>query len=373
MDNPEKKPQFRLLRSRSDGSPIWVRILDILIPLACAFGIGSIFSLICHCNPFTLYGYIIRKAFTTRAGIFNTLGYATPIIMTGIATALSIRANVYNMGIEGQVYVGAFASALAGNMITVGSPAVRIVLCFLIAMLASMTYAAIPGLLKAKLRINEVVTTIMLNNIATKTFAFLINGYLGAGDSYAHTPNIAMDIRLPRLDSKYRVTIALFIALAIWAILFFIIKRSKLGFEVDCVGKQWEFSDAVGMRVSRKIFIIFLIGGAVAGIAGASEILGVNYNYTDGFSSNPGVGWDGFYVCLLSGGSPIGILILSIVFGALRYGALSAQTGLGVPLDLINVIKSSLILFIAVRLISTNLPAIRSFFARRHAGKEVAE
>lgn len=202
----------------------------------------------------------------------------------------------------------------------------------------------------------------MLNSIATQVTGFLTQSYLGTGDAYAHTEFIEQTARLAKLNSKYRCTTAIFIALAIWLVLYFILKKTKFGYEIDCIGKQWEFADAVGMHVSRKIVVIFVVGGALAGIAGATEILGVNYNFVNTFSANPGIGWDGFFVCILAGSNPVGILLFSIVFGALRYGALAAQTGLGVPLDLINIIKSTLVLFMAIKLIGNNREAIADFF-----------
>lgn len=226
-----------------------------------------------------------------------------------MATALSIRANMYNMGIEGQVFLGAFTAALAGYMIKGVPTALHVTLCLLIGAAFGAVYALIPGLLKAKLRVNEVVTTVMLNSIATQVTGFLTQSYLGTGDAYAHTEFIEQTARLAKLNSKYRCTTAIFIALAIWLILYFILKKTKFGYEIDCIGKQWEFADAVGMHVSRKIVVIFVVGGALAGIAGATEILGVNYNFVNTFSANPGIGWDGFFVCILAGSNPVGILL----------------------------------------------------------------
>lgn len=341
------------------------RIIDIVLPLFFAFAVGSIFSVICNCNPFVLYSYIVKKSLGSLGGILNTLGFATPIIMTGIATAFSIRAGIWNMGIEGQVFVGAFFSALAGYMIK-GVPAIiHVPLCLIIGALFGAIYALIPGLLKAKFRINEVVTTVMLNSIATTVTTFMTQNYLSTGDAYVHTEFIEKTARLTKFISRYRCSSAFIIAMVIWAILFFVLYKTKFGYEVGCIGKQLEFSDAVGMRVSKKIVLIFIVGGAIAGISGATEIMGVNYNFTPTFSASPGIGWDGFYVCILSGGNPIGILVYSIVFGALRYGSIVAQTGLGVPLDLINVVKSTLILFEAIKIASTYGLKIRGYFKTR--------
>ena len=351
---------------------IGIKFCDIVIPLILAFGVGAIFSLICGCNPFTLYGYIIKRSFLSVGGILNTLGYATPIIITGMATSLSLKAKVFNMGVEGQVFVGAFAAALAGYMITGLPTFLHVTLCLLTAAAAGALYAAIPGVLKARLNVNQVVTTIMLNSIATIVTGFLTQSYLGTGDAYAHTENILQTARLVKLDSKYRCTTAVFIALIIWAFVFFLMKRTKFGYDINCIGKQVEFSDAVGMRVSRKIIWIFVIGGSFGGIAGATEIMGVNYNFVNTFSANPGIGWDGFFACILAGSEPIGVLLYAIVFGALRYGALAAQTGLGVPLDLINIVKSTLVLFMALKLFANHRSAFQDLLTRARKKNKAA-
>ena len=349
---------------KEKGRPAWlgsmlITVGDVLIPLVFAFFVGSIFSLICGTNPFTLYSYIIKRAFLSMGGLLNTLGYATPIIITGMATVLSLRAGIFNMGVESQVIIGGLTAALAGYLVPGLPKPVHLVFCLAIAAISASCLALIPGILKAKLRINEVVTTVMLNSITLQVATFLTNNYLGTGDAYPHTEYILETARLTQLNSRYRCTTAIFIALVIWLLLYILLKKTKLGYEIDCIGKQWEFSDAVGMRVSKKIILIFAVGGAVAGIAGATEIMGVNYNFTPSFSANPGIGWDGFYACILSGNNPVGILIYAIVFGALRYGAMAAQTGLGVPLDLINIIKSTLVLFMAVKLVSQYAPGIK--------------
>ena len=217
-----------------------------------------------------------------------------------MATALSIRANMYNMGIEGQVFLGAFTAALAGYMIKGVPTALHVTLCLLIGAAFGAVYALIPGLLKAKLRVNEVVTTVMLNSIATQVTGFLTQSYLGTGDAYAHTEFIEQTARLAKLNSKVPLHNGDLYCAGNLADPVFHSEKTKFGYEIDCIGKQWEFADAVGMHVSRKIVVIFVVGGALAGIAGATEILGVNYNFVNTFSANPGIGWDGFF-CVYPG------------------------------------------------------------------------
>lgn len=321
-------------------------------------------------NPLEIYWFIVKKAMLNYGGFMNSLGYATPLFMTGIATALSYNAGVYNMGIEGQMYVGAwFATYLGFTVVGVSKP-LHILICLLGGMLLGMAYALIPAILKAIFRINEVVVTIMLNNVALIVTSYLTNGPFSDNCGYSATYPIAATAQLSRLNSKYRVTTGVFIAIAILAVVWILMKRTKLGYEVATIGKQREFSDAVGMKVYKKTIIVFLIGGAIAGIAGATELMGVNIRFTPGFSANPGLGWDGQAVCLLANRNPFGILITAFLFGAFKYGGIGLQSNLGIPLDIVNIIKSALILFLAAKYITMDTDILKRL-VKKIKGNEV--
>jgi ABC-type uncharacterized transport system permease subunit len=329
-------------------------IANKIIPLICAFVVGAIFCLIIGYNPVEVYGLVINGGFGSFGNLMFTLGFACPIIMTGLATAFSFKAGVWNIGIEGQLYMGAYAAALIGagyyGMDTIPSY-LQIPLALLGGALAGMLYGLIPAVLKAYLNINVVVTTIMMNYIAIALTRFMCKAFHQGNESYDSTFQIMETATIPKIINKYRVTYAIFIALAISMIIIFIVYKTRLGFEISSVGRQFEFSAAVGMRAKSKIMIVFMISGAIAGIAGATEVLGVNKNFMPNFSANPGLGWEGYFVAVLSNNNPIAVIIVAILFGGFRYGSISAQSKIGLPLDLLNIVKSTLILFYAIKYI----------------------
>ncbi len=329
-------------------------ILNKLIPLFLAFLVGAIFALIIGFNPFDVYARIIKGGFFSTNNLMMTLGFACPIIMTGIATAFSFKAGVWNIGIEGQLYIGAYAAALVGGgyygISSLGLPSyIHIPLAILTGALFAALYALIPALLKALLNVNVVVSTMMLNYIATGLTNFMCKAIHQGDQSYDSTYAVMDTAILPKLDSRFRVTYAIFIAIAIVVVITFILKRTKFGYEVNAIGRQLEFAEATGMRVKKKIIILFLVSGVIAGIAGATEVLGVNKNFTPGMSGDPGLGWEGYFVAVLANNNPIAVFIIAIIFGGFRYGSISAQSQIGMPLDLLNIIKATMILFYAIR------------------------
>lgn len=329
-----------------------IKGLNGLIPLFFAFLLGGVFTLIIGYNPLMVYGMIVRNGFGSFGGWMQTLGFATPLMMTGIATAFAFKSGIWNIGVEGQLYMGAMAAALAGGgyFFFGGLPSVvHIPVAVLLGALCGMLYAVIPALLKAYLSVNEVVTTIMLNYAAAYFTTYLVKGHFQGSETYDATEAVMSTAIIPKLITKYRVTYALFIAIAIILIVWFIIKRTKFGYEISAIGRQLEFSEAAGMRVKRKILLIFLISGAIAGVAGATEILGVNKNFTPNFSTNPGLGWQGYFIAVLARQNPIAVLIIAILFGGFRYGSIAVQSKLGIPLDLLNIIQGSLIIFYSIQ------------------------
>ena len=261
------------------------------------------------------------------------------------------------IGVEGQLYIGAYATALiAGGYYGMDKipPALQIPVALLGGALAGMLYALIPAILKAYINIDVVVTTIMFNYIAIALTRFMCKAFHQGSETYDSTEAIMETAVIPKIMTRYRCTYAIFIALAIVVIVTFIIYKTRLGYEISAIGRQFEFSEAVGMRAKKKIMIVFAISGIIAGLAGATEVMGVNKNFMPNFSQNPGLGWEGYFVAVLSDNHPIAVLIVAIIFGGFRYGSISAQSKVGMPLDLLNILKSTLILFYAIRYISAN-------------------
>ncbi len=329
-------------------------ILNLLLPIIFAFSVGAVFILISGKNPIYVYKFLIQQAFFSKTGLLNTLAYATPIIMTGLGIAISFKAGLYNMGIEGQMYMGAFFATYLGFTLE-GLPSVlHIAICILGGMLMGMAYSVIPAVLKAYYHVNEMVSSMMLNYAAIIFTKYLTNGPFTANVGYPATETVVDSAKLPRLASGTLFTPAFFIALFTVFVVWVIYRKTTLGYEIEAMGKHVEFSDSVGMRVEKRIIRIFLIAGAISGIAGATEMLGVHYRFTPGFSTNPGLGWDGMLVALLGAHEPVTVLIAAIFFGALKYGGTTMQTYIGISNDTIGIIQAALVLFLSVKYINKN-------------------
>lgn len=331
-----------------------IGVINILMPIVFALAVGAIFVAFSGKNPISVYSFLIKQSLFNEIGLLNTLVSATPIIMTGLGIAISFKSGLYNMGIEGQMYAGAFFAAYLGFTLS-GLPSfIHITICILGGMLTGMLYSLIPAILKAKFHVDEMVATMMLNYVAIIFTKYLTNGPFYGFTGFPATVFINDEAKLPRFNSKVPFTPAFFIAIALVLIFMVIYKKTKLGYEMEAMGKQVYFSDSVGMRVDKKIIVIFLIAGAVSGIAGATEVLGVHGRFISGFSANPGLGWDGMLVALLASNNPIGVVLAAILFGALKYGGTTLQTFMGVSNDTIGIIQAALILFLSVRYIKTD-------------------
>lgn len=347
--------------------------LNGLIPVALAFTLGSIFISIAGYNPFEVYGLIIDRAFLDKIGFMNTLAYGTPIIITALAACMAYNANVYNFGTEGQLYCGAFLAAFLGFSLQ-GLPHIpHVIICLFGGVLGGMIYALVPALLKSLLRINEVVTTIMLNSVAIIFTTYLTNGPFSAHVGYSATEPVAESAQLSRLYPGARLTTSFFIMLALVVVVYIILSRTKLGYEIKALGNNSEFSDAMGMRVYRKYILLFLISGGIAGLAGASEIIAVNYRFTPSFSTNPGIGWDGVQIALLAGNNPLVSFVVGIIYGGFKYGGVVLQSRLGLSNDVINIIQSSMILFLAIRYLDEKTGLLGKIFKRKKKLKEESE
>jgi simple sugar transport system permease protein len=329
-------------------------LINTLIPIFCAFATGAALILIAAKNPLEAYYFLISQSLFTQTGIMGTLSYASPLIMTGLAVAITYKAQIVNMGVEGQMYIGAFAATWAGFTFTGLHPVFHVMLCLTLGMAAGAIYAAIAGIFKAQFHINEIVVTLMLNYIAIIFTEYLTNGPFKQNIGYTATAKVLDSAVLSRLSSATTLSWSIFFAVACVPVFWFIYNRMKLGFEVEMIGKNIGFADATGMDVKKKILIVFLISGLVSGLAGATEMLGVHRRFTPTFSTNPGLGWDGMLVALMGANNPVGVFVAAIFFGALKYGSTTLQTYMGVSYDIITVIQSLLILFLSIDFIENN-------------------
>jgi ABC-type uncharacterized transport system permease subunit len=290
--------------------------------------------------------------------------FTIPLITTGVAVALPFRAGLFNIGAEGQLLAGSVACCAIGIKFA-GLPAPILIPMVLIGgMIAGAIWAGVPGILKATVGAHEVVTTIMLNYVAQWLVRYLIVGgplELTPGTSKSHP--IGAGAELPTLlpadnslivfglpASVYRVHTGLFIALIAVAIFAFLLWRTSFGYEIRAVGQSQKAARYAGVSVRRTIVLTMVIAGAFAGLAGAIQIAGVDHNLTDKFFSDT-TGFDAIAVALLGLGSAVGIVLASLLFGALHSGGGIMQSDAGISSNLVLVLQALILFSIAANFV----------------------
>jgi ABC-type uncharacterized transport system permease subunit len=286
----------------------------------------------------------INLAFTP---FFESLVQSTPYIFAGLAVALGFRVGLFNIGAEGQLYVGALATVWAATSLK-GWPAIlHIPVSLLAGGIAGGIWGMIPGWLKAKTGAHEVINTIMMNYIAFRLSEYLLNGALR--DPNKVTPisaPIEKSAWLPRFfEDPNRFHLGFFIALLMAYLVYLLLFKTTWGFELRTVGSNPSAARYAGMNIVRSIVITMFFSGALAGLAGANEVLGVNHNLGVAFSS--GYGFDSIALALLGNSHPLGVVLAALLFGFLRNGAIQMQLSAGIPIDIISVLQALILAFIA--------------------------
>ncbi len=293
------------------------------------------------------YAALLRGSIGGRSQWSETLVAATPLILTGLAVAVPLRAGLFNIGAEGQLVAGGVVAGLVGFSLTGLPLIIHLPLALLAGMAGGMLYGWIPGILKARTGAHEVISTIMLNNIALLVSAWLISTTLFRRPDRADpiSRSVEPSAQFPRFVPNLRVNTSLLMALALAVVIFWLVERSTRGFELNAVGLNPEAARTAGMNPKSSIVLAFATGGALAGAGGAAVILGLQHRLTIGFSA--GLGFDGITVALLGRGRIGGTVAAGLLMGALRAGGRSMQAQTGTSLDLVLVIQALIIVFIA--------------------------
>jgi general nucleoside transport system permease protein len=298
---------------------------------------------------FSAYRALVSGSLGGLPQLSETLVAATPLIATGLAVAIPLRAGLFNIGAEGQVIAGGLVGGFVGFMFTGLPMIIHLPLAVIAGFAGAAAYGWLPGMLKARTGAHEVITTIMLNNIAILVTSYLLSTTLFRAEGRADpiSKNIAEGARFPRFPGlgSYRINVSLLLVLALVVFVFWLLERSTTGFELNAVGSNPRAATGAGMSPNRSIIIAMSIGGAMAGAAGLAEILGIQGRITQGFSA--GLGFDGITVALLGRGSVGGTLAAGLLFGALKAGGRAMQAQTGTSLDLVVVIQALIIIFIA--------------------------
>ncbi len=321
--------------------------LRVIITLALALLVGGAIVALSGKDPLFAYSELLRSALGNERAIANSLLAATPLIFTGLATVIAFRAGIFNVGVEGSLYLGAFAAAWAGFTFTALPGIILVPLAFIVAGIVGGLWGAIPGYLKARLKMDEVVTTIMFNYVAISFTEYLVNGpFFVPGMANAMSQEVALQAQLPRILDRSQWNVSFFLALLVFALMLYLMRRTTLGYEINVHGTNPLFARWVGIPVRRTIVLVMFISGFIGALAGAGQALGVHYRFVAGFSR--GLGFDGIVVALLGRNTPTGALLAALFFGALRNGGSTMEMFTRIPRDLIDILQALIIFFIAI-------------------------
>jgi general nucleoside transport system permease protein len=350
---------------------LWGRVVQVsAVPIASvllAFLAGSIFILISTLLtgrefdlllPWTAYSSLFFGAFGGVNPIVDTLVAAAPLILGGLALGLGFKAGLFNIGAQGQFFIGALAAAAVGAVVA-GLPApIAIGAAVLAGTAGGAVYGFIPGALKAFTGAHEVVTTIMLNFIASAIIAYLVAGpLLAEGFTFARTGPIG-NAAFPDLPGTRNLHAGVFLALAAVPIVWWLLARTTIGFEIRTVGANPSAARYAGMRPALIMVTTMAASGMLAGMAGMIEILGVSGSINTSYGT--GVGFDSISVALLGRAHPVGILFAAILFGAMRAGAPEMQLDAAIPVEIIDVLQGIILLFLAADILVRRLLRLRA-------------
>jgi len=338
------------------------RIEDlVIVPLfafAAALILGALVMVATGVSPTTVvqsYAALVRGSVGSINALSETLTAAAPLVLAGLGLALGFRAGLFNIGAEGQVIMGGLAAVVAGVSLADFPAIVALPGAVLAGALAGAFYAGIAGWLRAATGAHEVISTIMLNLISYRLLDYLLRTPLiqkeGRADPISKSvPDVA---ELPKLltflDPNLRLHAGVFLMLAMVVVAYWLLFRSKLGFEFRASGENSVAARFAGMNAGLTIVMAMGLAGGLAGLAGANQVLGVLDRATPGFSA--GIGFDAIAVALLGRSHPVGVLFAGLLFGALEAGGRQMQVDAGVSIDLIGIIQALIIVFIAAPLL----------------------
>lgn len=339
-------------------------LLHPLVAVLIGFLAGAVAIAASGAPVLETYGEMWKGAFGNFYFFTSTLARATPIILIGLGISLAFRAGFFNLGAEGQMVLGAVAAALTALYLP-GPGIVKLLGAIIAGVIAGGLWSTLAAWLEAKFKVDLLISTLLLNYIAT-----LFAGYLVTEPFKDNTGSAAMaqsmmidkSAWLPKLFAGMTVHVGFIIALAAVVLLYVVFRRSVFGYEVNMLGQNPFFAAYGGVNRGRVMLLSMFTSGALTGLAGTVEVLGMQYRYIDGALTVPGYAWTGLMAALLANSHPIGTAVAAILLAALQTGAMGMERNTEVPLEVSGVIQAVLILFISAKFTYT-------FFMRRKERK----
>lgn len=341
------KQLFMKEKCKALMTPFLIILIALAVVSALLVGIGT--------NPLAVFSSLVEGAFGTPRGIINTISKSVPICLSAFAVAFAKKVGVFNIGVEGQLVIGALGSAIAGIYLKGLPMVIHLPLSLLCGMLFGVLYAILPTQMFIKKQANLLVLFIMMNSLAKLFSTFVIISVIrDPGSMTTASLPIQESAYLPNiLTSPGKLNISIIILLAVAVAIYILFYKTVHGFELNACGLNREAAGYSGIKTKRYMVMGLLLGGALAGLAGAIEVQGTYYRLYDGFS--PGYGFDGIPIALLSNNNPIFMFIGSVLFAALRVGSNTMQIEQGVPSEIVGVIQGVLVTLIACEYIIRSL------------------
>ena len=344
-------------------------IVAVFLAIFLGFVVGAIVFAMSGFDPIQAYTSLFTGTLGRPRNIVQVLIRSTPIILTGLSVAFAFKTGLFNIGAEGQYIIGAVTAALVGYHLQL-PPVIHTIIVILTAMFFAGAWGGFAGFLKAKFGIHEVITTIMLNWIALYLNNFVIslpavkkpnteasfevldssrivvlNAFKNSpeGREYLSSIDFLRETIL-RTNLNYGILIAIFACILVS----FILNRTTRGFELRAVGENTDAAEFAGINVKKNIFLAMFISGAIAGLAGAIQILGTDPHRITVLAAHEGFGFDGISVALIAASNPIACIFSGLFFGILKFGALFIQSELSAPSEIINIVIGTIVFFIAM-------------------------
>jgi ABC-type uncharacterized transport system permease subunit len=333
----------------------WRRIaLNVVLPVAgvvFALLLGAVMLLILKANPLAAYASLVRGAVGTRFGLTQTLVKATPLLLVGLGICIAFRANVINIGGEGQIIAGALMSTWFPLFFHTWPGWLLIPATMIVGFIAGAFWGFIPGILKARLNVNEILSTIMLNAIALQLMNLLLQGPLmdpagvAARTYLAQSAQLPPQVWLPRLVPRTLLHAGAIVAVVLAVLVYVFLWRTTIGYDIRAVGLNPDAARYSGINVPTFQALSLTLAGGFAGLAGVVEVIGVQHRLLQGLTS--GYGFTGIVAALLGSLHPIGLIPASVLFGGLLVGADTMQRAAQVPSSLVNALLGLVVLFVS--------------------------
>jgi simple sugar transport system permease protein len=321
-----------------------------LLAMLAALLIGAVLLLLLRANPFQAYAAMVTGVFGSTSGFTQSLTKPTPLLLVGLGICIAFRASVINIGAEGQIILGALAATWFSLAFRHWPGWLLIPAVLLVSFLAGAIWGFIPGILKARLSVNEILSTVMMNAIALQLMNLLIRGPLmdpagiAAGTYLAQSERIPEQAWLPRLVPQTLLHAGAILAVVLAVLVYIFLWRTTIGYRIRAVGLNPDASRYAGINVSVYQALSLTLAGAFAGLAGAVEVIGVQHRLLEGITS--GYGFSGIVAALFGGLHPLGLVPASWLFGSLLVGADKMQRAVQVPSALIDTILGLVVLFV---------------------------